>query len=182
MPKARPVSSDKRARASRMLPLSEFSLTVLEARLFLEQNIPPAKPGVLADPVMVAGLLQDTVIRPALQSLSFLGMSTDHELVVRNAPWIRENPAAPRSPDGSRPMFQKPAGLLLGCLLFRYLALLTDQSTNAHRSYRNAATGTALVIDVDMAVPSIQVYAPEPVALAIGHAVATHFILGKGVR
>lgn len=175
------TSPTRRDRAAQVLPLSERTLAILEARLFLEQNVPPARPGDLHDAMLVAGLLRDTVIRPTLQNLAFLGMDPDHRIVVRNAHWTPENPERPRKPETCVALFQKPAGLLLGCLLFRYLATLTDQSTNAHRSYRNAAAGKHQVIDVDMDQPSLQVYLPEPVALAIGHAVATHFHLGKGV-
>ncbi|MHB1706400.1 MAG: hypothetical protein ACYCSH_10245 [Acidithiobacillus sp.] len=175
------TTPSKRDRAARVLPLSGFTLATLEARLFLEQDVPPVKPGDLNDATLVAGLLRDTVIRPTLRNLAFLGMSPDHRIVVRNAPWIAENPDAPTKPAEYRSMFQHPAGLLLGCLLFRYLAALTDHSNNAHRSYRDAASGLYLVVDVNMARPGIQVYLPEPVALAMGHAVATHFILGKGV-
>ena len=168
-------------RAEKVLPFSALTIATLEARLFLEQDVPPARPGDLNDATLVAGLLRDTVIRPALQNLVFLGMDQDHRIVVRNAPWISGNPERPRKPETHVALFQKPAGLLLGCLLFRYLAALTDQSANAHRSYRNAAAGLHLMIDVDMGKPSLQVYLPEPVALAMGHAVATHFLLGKGV-
>ncbi|UTV80092.1 hypothetical protein MQE22_08655 [Acidithiobacillus sp. YTS05] len=171
----------QRERADRVLPLSTLTIATLEARLYLEQNVPPARPGDLNDPVMVAGFLRDTVVRPALQQLAFLGMSTAHEIVVRNAPWMPENPSIPACPRESRPMFVKPAGLLVGGLLFRYLAALTDQSTNAHRSYLRAAENQTLLLDVDMGGPALQVYLPEPVALAIGHAVATHFVLGKAI-
>lgn len=175
------TTQTRRDRAARVFPLSELTLATLEARLFLEQDVPPARPGDLNDATLVAGLLRDTVIRPALQNLAFLGMDHDHRIVVRNAPWIPENPERPRKPEAFVSMFQRPAGLLLGCLLFRYLAALTDQSANAHRSYRNAAAGLHLVIDANMGKPSLQAYLPEPVALAMGHAVATHFLLGKGV-
>jgi hypothetical protein len=170
----------KKDRAARVLPISDLTLALLESRLYLEQKVPPARPGDL-DSVVVAGLLRDAVIRPALKNLAFLQMSSNHDLTVRNAPWIQDNPEAPRPPQGYRPLFQSPAGFLVGCLLFHYLVLLTDQSTFAHRSYRAAAGGQHLVIDVDMAKPSLQIYLPEPVALAIGHAVASHYLLGKSV-
>lgn len=168
-------------KAARVLPLSVLTIATLEARLYLEQNVPPAAPGDLNDPVLVAGFLRDTIIRPTLQQLAFLGMSSAHEIVVRNAPWIPENPPEPRCPVEFRPLFAEPAGLLVGGLLFRYLAALTDQSPNAHRSYLRAAEDEQLILDVNMAVPALQVYLPEPVALAIGHAVATHFLLGKSI-
>jgi hypothetical protein len=175
------AKSNKRDRAAQVLPLSELTVATLEARLYLEQNVPPAGPKDFTDPEMVAGLVYETVIRPLVQSLAFLEMSTDHRIVVRHAPWIEESPPLPVKPAGTRALFRKHAGLLVGCLLFRYLAALTDQSTYAHRSYRGAAAGQCVVVDVDMAIPAIQIYLPEPVALAIGHAVASHFILGKAV-
>ena len=168
-------------RATQVLPLSALTITTLEARLYLEENVPPIPPGMLQDPAIFAGFLRDSVIRPALTHLAFLGMSTDHEIVVRNAPWMREKPKSPRVPDDYRRLFQRPAGILVGSLLFRYLAALTDQSTNAHRSYLNAASGYSMVVDVDLARSSIQVYLPNTAAFAVGHAVATHFLLGKGV-
>ncbi len=169
-------------RAEKVLPLSVFTVATLEARLFLEENVPPAPPETLNNPTMVAGFLRDTVIRPALKHLAFLGMAPEHRFVVRNAPWIAENPKAPLMPEGYGRLFQRPAGILIGSLLFRYLTALTDQSSNAHRSYLNAASGLSMVVDVNMAVPAIQIYLPKVAALAIGHAVATHFVLGKGVR
>ncbi|EGQ63751.1 hypothetical protein GGI1_21374 [Acidithiobacillus sp. GGI-221] len=180
MKKTSTPKPSKKDRAARVLPATDLTLALLEARLFLEQGVPPAPPGVL-NATIVAGLLRDAVIRPALDSLAFLHLSQAHDLTVRNAPWIADNPEAPRKPRGYLPMFQSPAGFLVGCLLFHYLVLLTDQSTHAHRTYRAAAEGQRLVIDVDMAKPSIQIYLPEPVALAIGHAVASHHILGKSV-
>ncbi len=59
--------------------------------------------------------------------------------------------------------------------------VLTDNSTNAHRSYKRAGLGRSLVVDIDVAQATIQIYLPRLVAMAMGHAVATHFLLGKSV-
>ncbi|MEY2340927.1 hypothetical protein AB4090_02320 [Acidithiobacillus sp. IBUN Pt1247-S3] len=168
-------------RAASVLPLTAFTIATLEARLFLEENVPPLPPGTMKTPAMVAGFLRDTVIRPTLKYLDMLGMSADHELVVRHAPWIANDPKAPDCPENDRLLFERPAGILVGCLLFRYLCAMTGQSNNARRSYRNAAAGMHLIVDVDVAAPSIQIFLPESVAMAIGHAVATHYHLGKSI-
>ena len=169
-------------RAASVLPLTAFTIATLEARLFLEENVPPLPPGTMKTPAMVAGFLRDTVIRPTLECLATLGMSADHEFVMRRAPWIADDPKAPDCPRNCRPLFDRPAGILVGCLIFRYLCAMTGQSSNARRSYHNAATGTHLLVDVDVAAPSIQIYLPESVAMAIGHAVATHYQLGKSIQ
>lgn len=177
-----PMLTPAQKRATTVLPLTAFTIATLEARLFLEEGVPPLPPGILNSATMVAGFLRDTVIRPALEYLAALGMSADHEFVMRHAPWIADNPKAPDCPENHRPLFDRPAGILVGCLIFRYLCAITGQSSNVLRSYRNAAEGMHLIVVVDVAAPSIQVFLPESVAMAIGHAVATHYVLGKSIQ
>jgi len=171
----------KRDRAAKVLPISLLTLSILEARLFLEKGIPPAPPGSLRlGPT--AGLLMDAVIRPSVHYMEFLGVDVNrHSVVVRNASWLSESPEKPTIPDGYIAMFAGPAGWIVGCLLFRYLVALTDDSTYAHRSYRNAAEGMSLLIDIDAWQSTIQVYLPREAAMAIGHAVASHYVLGKSI-
>ncbi len=171
----------KRDRAGRVLPISQLTISILEARLFLEQGVPPVPPGALHRGPMV-GLLMDAVIRPSVRNMEFLGVDVDrHAVVIRNAPWMVAQSEKPSVPDDYVDMFSAPAGWIVGCLLFRYLVALTDDSTFAHRSYRNAAKGQSLIVDVDAGQSTIQVHLPREVALAIGHAVASHYILGKSV-
>lgn len=171
----------KRERAARVLPISNLTLSILEARLFLDFGIPPVPPGGLRK-APAAGLLRDAVIRPLLRHTAFLGVNQEnHRVVVRNAPWLEDLVDAPMVPSDTVPLFARPAGWIVGCLLFRYLLVLMDESTYAHRSYRDAALNQSVVVDVDAGFSTIQVYLPLSMALAMGHAVASHFILGKSV-
>jgi len=168
-------------RAAYVLPITRRTLVTLESRLFLELGIPPVNPGELA-PKPFLGLLRDAIVRPLHENLGFLEMDpSGHVLVARNAPWNDLDIPPPSVPEGMVPMFEVPAGWIVGSLLFRYLVVLTDNSTNAHRSYKRAGLGRSLVVDIDVAQATIQIYLPRLVAMAMGHAVATHFLLGKSV-